>query len=110
MTRAPLMETDQRISRPEEEYPITIRDPAKYLGLSSQTVPKTAFAESPTTDVKKTRAMRGTPWRKLTLAWKTTGACKFCGLSNSAGMASAECAAARSVGATAGLNNQNSST
>ena len=38
MTRAALVDTDQQISKPEEEYPLTVREAAKYLGVSSQTV------------------------------------------------------------------------
>ena len=38
MTRAALVDTDQQISKPEEEYPLTVREAAKYLGVSPQTV------------------------------------------------------------------------
>jgi excisionase family DNA binding protein len=38
MTRAALIETDQQISIPREEYPLTVREAAKYLGVSAQTV------------------------------------------------------------------------
>jgi excisionase family DNA binding protein len=38
MTNAVLIHTDQPISRPKEEYPLTVREAAKYLGVSPQTV------------------------------------------------------------------------
>jgi excisionase family DNA binding protein len=38
MTRAALIETDQQISKSREEYPLTVREAAKYLGVSAQTV------------------------------------------------------------------------
>jgi excisionase family DNA binding protein len=38
MTRAALVDKDQQISKPQEEYPLTVREAAKYLGVSPQTV------------------------------------------------------------------------
>ena len=38
MTRAAFVDTDQQISKPKEEYPLTVREAAKYLGVSPQTV------------------------------------------------------------------------
>ncbi len=38
MTRAAFVDTDQRISQPTDEYPLTVREAAKYLGVSPQTV------------------------------------------------------------------------
>ena len=38
MTRAALVDTDQPISKSREEYPLTVREAAKYLGVSPQTV------------------------------------------------------------------------
>jgi excisionase family DNA binding protein len=38
MTRAAHVDTNQQISKPEEEYPLTVREAAKYLGVSPQTV------------------------------------------------------------------------
>ena len=38
MTRTALVGTDQQISTPKEEYPLTVRETAKYLGVSPQTV------------------------------------------------------------------------
>jgi excisionase family DNA binding protein len=38
MTRALLVDSDQQISKSEEEYPLAVREAAKYLGVSPQTV------------------------------------------------------------------------
>ena len=38
MTRAAFVDTDHQISKPTDEYPLTVREAAKYLGVSSQTV------------------------------------------------------------------------
>ena len=38
MTHAALVDTDHQISKPKEEYPLTVREAAKYLGVSPQTV------------------------------------------------------------------------
>ena len=38
MTRAALLETDYQISKPAGEYPLTVREAAKFLGVSAQTV------------------------------------------------------------------------
>jgi excisionase family DNA binding protein len=38
MSHAALIHIDQQISRPKEEYPLTVREAAKYLGVSTQTV------------------------------------------------------------------------
>jgi excisionase family DNA binding protein len=38
MSHAALIYIDQQISRPKEEYPLTVREAAKYLGVSTQTV------------------------------------------------------------------------
>jgi excisionase family DNA binding protein len=38
MTRAVLVDTDEQIVKPKEEYPLTVREAAKYLGVSPQTV------------------------------------------------------------------------
>ena len=38
MTRASFVDTDQQISNPTDEYPLTVRQAAKYLGVSPQTV------------------------------------------------------------------------
>ena len=38
MTRAALLEADYQISKHREEYPLTVRDAAKFLGVSAQTV------------------------------------------------------------------------
>ena len=38
MSHAAFVDTDQQISKPEEEYPLTVREAAKYLGISPQTV------------------------------------------------------------------------
>ncbi len=38
MTRAALVSTDQQTSDPSDEYPLTVREAAKYLGVSPQTV------------------------------------------------------------------------
>jgi len=38
MTRAALVDTQQQTSRPKEEYPLTVREAANYLGVSPQTV------------------------------------------------------------------------
>ena len=38
MTRTALIETDQQVVKLTEEYPLTVREAAKYLGVSPQTV------------------------------------------------------------------------
>jgi excisionase family DNA binding protein len=38
MTRVALLDTDYQISKPREEYPLTVREAAKFLGVSPQTV------------------------------------------------------------------------
>jgi excisionase family DNA binding protein len=38
MTHAALIHIDQQISKREDEYPLTVREAAKYLGVSPQTV------------------------------------------------------------------------
>ncbi len=38
MTRAALVDTDEQILKPKEEYPLKVREAAKYLGVSAQTV------------------------------------------------------------------------
>jgi excisionase family DNA binding protein len=38
MTRAAFVDTDQQIWKPTDEYPLTAREAAKYLGVSPQTV------------------------------------------------------------------------
>jgi excisionase family DNA binding protein len=38
MTRAALLDADQQISKPNDEYPLTVREAAKYLGVSPQSV------------------------------------------------------------------------
>jgi excisionase family DNA binding protein len=38
MTRAAFVDTDQQIWKPTDEYPLTVRAAAKYLGVSPQTV------------------------------------------------------------------------
>jgi excisionase family DNA binding protein len=38
MTHAALVDTHHQISKPKEEYPLTVREAAKYLGVSPQTV------------------------------------------------------------------------
>jgi excisionase family DNA binding protein len=38
MTRAAFVDTDQQIWKPTDEYPLTVREAAKYLGVSPQTV------------------------------------------------------------------------
>ncbi len=38
MTHAALFDTDEQILKPNEEYPLTVREAAKYLGVSPQTV------------------------------------------------------------------------
>ena len=38
MTRAALVDAHQHTSRPKEECPLTVREAAKYLGVSPQTV------------------------------------------------------------------------
>jgi len=38
MTRAALVDTDQEVSKSKAEYPLTVREAAKYLGVSPQTV------------------------------------------------------------------------
>ena len=38
MTRAVFVDTDHQIWKPTDEYPLTVREAAKYLGVSSQTV------------------------------------------------------------------------
>jgi excisionase family DNA binding protein len=38
MNRAALVDAQQQTSRPKEEYPLTVREAANYLGVSPQTV------------------------------------------------------------------------
>ena len=38
MTPTALVNTDQQIWKPKDEYPFTVREAAKYLGVSQQTV------------------------------------------------------------------------
>jgi excisionase family DNA binding protein len=38
MTHAAFIHIDQQISKREDEYPLTVREAAKYLGVSPQTV------------------------------------------------------------------------
>ena len=38
MTPTALVNTDQQIWKPKDEYPLTVREAAKYLGVSPQTV------------------------------------------------------------------------
>jgi len=38
MTRAAVIEPDQQVVKLTEEYPLTVREAAKYLGVSPQTV------------------------------------------------------------------------
>jgi excisionase family DNA binding protein len=38
MTRAAFVDTDQQVSKSTDEYPVTVREAAKYLGVSPQTV------------------------------------------------------------------------
>ena len=38
MIRAPLFDAAPQISEPKTEYPLTVREAAKYLGVSPQTV------------------------------------------------------------------------
>ena len=38
MTPTALVNTDQQIWKPKDEYPLTVREAAKYLGVSQQTV------------------------------------------------------------------------
>ena len=38
MTPTALLNTDQQIRKPKDEYPLTVREAAKYLGVSQQTV------------------------------------------------------------------------
>jgi excisionase family DNA binding protein len=38
MTRASFVDTDQQIWKPTDEYPLTVRQAAKYLGVSPETV------------------------------------------------------------------------
>jgi excisionase family DNA binding protein len=38
MTHASFVDTDQQIWKPTDEYPLTVRQAAKYLGVSPQTV------------------------------------------------------------------------
>jgi len=38
MTRAALLDTNYQISKPTAEYPLTVREAAKFLGVSPQTV------------------------------------------------------------------------
>jgi excisionase family DNA binding protein len=38
MTRTGLLDADYQVSKPNEEYPLTVREAAKYLGISPQTV------------------------------------------------------------------------
>jgi len=38
MTRSAFVDTDQQVSKSTDEYPLTVREAAKYLGVSPQTV------------------------------------------------------------------------
>jgi len=38
MTRAALVDARQQTAKPKEEYPLTVREAANYLGVSPQTV------------------------------------------------------------------------
>jgi excisionase family DNA binding protein len=38
MTHAAMVESDRQISKPKDEHPINVREAAKYLGVSPQTV------------------------------------------------------------------------
>jgi excisionase family DNA binding protein len=38
MTRSAFVDTDQQVSKSTDEYPVTVREAAKYLGVSTQTV------------------------------------------------------------------------
>ena len=38
MTRVALVASDQQISKPKDEHPINVREAAKFLGVSPQTV------------------------------------------------------------------------
>ena len=38
MTQAALVDSDRQISKPNDEHPINVREAAKYLGVSPQTV------------------------------------------------------------------------
>ena len=38
MTHAALVDSDRQISKPSDEHPINVREAAKYLGVSPQTV------------------------------------------------------------------------
>jgi excisionase family DNA binding protein len=38
MTRVALVDAQQQTSKPKEEYPLTVREAANYLGVSPQTV------------------------------------------------------------------------
>jgi excisionase family DNA binding protein len=38
MTPTAVVNTDQQIWKPKDEYPLTVREAAKYLGVSQQTV------------------------------------------------------------------------
>jgi excisionase family DNA binding protein len=38
MTPTALVNTDHQIWKPKDEYPLTVREAAKYLGVSQQTV------------------------------------------------------------------------
>jgi excisionase family DNA binding protein len=38
MTPTALVNTDQQIWKPKDEYPLNVREAAKYLGVSQQTV------------------------------------------------------------------------
>jgi excisionase family DNA binding protein len=38
MTHASLIDIDHRMAKSNEEYPLTVREAAKYLGVSAQTV------------------------------------------------------------------------
>ncbi len=38
MTHAALVDNDRHISKPNDEHPINVREAAKYLGVSPQTV------------------------------------------------------------------------
>ena len=38
MTHSAFVDTDQQLSKSTDEYPVTVREAAKYLGVSTQTV------------------------------------------------------------------------
>jgi excisionase family DNA binding protein len=38
MTHTALVDADEQIWKPKDEYPLTVREAAKYLGVSPQTV------------------------------------------------------------------------